>query len=161
MRPQIGRLWQRRQADITPAPDSMAGSDTDDVVSAELPGEPVASLDAEDGAPEQPVILRSAGVTRKVHVGDVLPPKRPGWPRNLVRLPTVPKRAILAAGVCAGMVAPTLARHLALRMLLGPGGTPAGGPAPGTFEITRIVYHGPLTTEAMSTIFKALTSGRR
>jgi hypothetical protein len=72
-------------------------------------------------------------------------------------LPEVPKRAILAAGLCAGLAAPAITRHLASRLLGGHGG--AGAQA--TMEITRIVFHGPLTAEAISTIQKALTAGRR
>ena len=78
----------------------------------------------------------------------------------MARLPAVPKRAILAAGVCAGLVAPTVARHLATRLLLGPGAKSTGGLG-GTIEITKIVYQGPATVEAVSAILKALMSSRR
>jgi hypothetical protein len=127
------------------------------VAAASIPDE---SADAAPGDPEQPVMLTPVGTPRQVHVGDVLPPARRGWAGGLVRVPTVPKRAILAAGVCAGLVAPTLARHLATRLLLGPGAK-AGGLPPGTLEVTRIVYHGPATAEVVTSIIKALTPGRR
>src|SRR5437763_10903973 len=70
-------------------------------------------VEADPALPEQPVLMTAVGTARQIHVGDVLPPARRGWPSSLMRLPAVPKRAILAAGVCAGLVAPTLARHLA------------------------------------------------
>jgi len=161
MNPRIGRLWRRQRPVGDLAQDDAAVLDLDEAPAEASAAEDAAPPDAEDGSPEQPVMLRSAGVSRQVHVGDVLPPVRPGWPRGLIRLPTIPKRAILATGVCVGLAAPTIAKHLALRMLLGPGGAHMAGPAPGTFEITRIVYHGPLTAEAMGAIYKALTAGRR
>ena len=160
MNARIGRLWRRRPEDDL-AQGDLAASDPGEAAAVDTAVEFTAPPDAEDDSPEQPVMLRAAGVSRRVHVGDVLPPVRPGWPRSLIRLPSVPKRAILATGVCVGLVAPTVAKHLALRLLLGPGGAHMAGPAPGTFEITRIVYHGPLNAEAVSTIYKALTAGRR
>jgi hypothetical protein len=177
----FGRLWGRRDADGThgdvapasPAPDagpdpdagpmlddavSPIASDADQIVDAAGPHS-LCEPEADVGAPEQPVLLTPVGTTRQVHVGDVLPPARRGWAGGLVRLPPVPKRAILAAGVCAGLVAPALARHLAIRLLLGPGAKSGIGSA-GTLEVTRIVYHGPVTAETISSIVKALTAGR-
>ena len=69
----------------------------------------------------------------------------------------VPKRAILAAGLCAGLAAPALAKHLVTRVLLG---RSAGRVGP-VLEITRIVYSGPLNAGAVSAIEKALAGGRR
>jgi hypothetical protein len=107
--------------------------------------------------PEQPVLLMPSGGTRPVHVGELLPAPRRSWPLSVVRLPVIPKRAILAAGVCAGLAAPTLARHLATRIILGRAGAPAGG----VLEVTRIVYTGPLTPRAATAIGKVLEAGRR
>jgi hypothetical protein len=107
--------------------------------------------------PEQPVLLMPSGGTRPVHVGELLPACRQRWPLSLMRLPVIPKRAILAAGVCAGLAAPGLARHLATRMILG---RPAGR-AEGFLEVTRIVYTGPLTPRAASAIRNVLEAGRR
>ena len=154
----IEQLWPRRPADT----DATSGQTTPGD-SAEAPGaasSPALALSADADAIEQPVLLTPVGQTRQVHVGDVLPPVRRGWPRLLARLPlpVVPKRAILAAGVCAGLVAPTLARHLATRILIGPSST---SPIGSTLEITKIVYNGPLTADAVSSICKALLSGRR
>lgn len=103
------------------------------------------------------MLLMPSGGRRPVHVGEVLPARRQRWPISLVRLPAVPKRAILAAGLCAGLAAPGLARHLASRVLAG---RPAVRPE-GVLEITRIVYAGPLTPRAANAIEKALTAGRR
>ena len=107
--------------------------------------------------PEQPVLLMPSGDTRPVHVGELLPARRQRWPLSVVRLPVIPKRAILAAGVCAGLAAPGIARHLATRMILG---RPAGR-AEGFLEVTRIVYTGPLTPRAATAIHKVLEAGRR
>ena len=119
------------------------------------------ALPAPDGEspafPEQPVLLMPSGATRPVHVGQLLPARSRPWPLELIRLPAVPKRAILAAGVCAGLAAPTLARHLATRVLLG---RPASGPA-SVIEVTRIVYSGPLNAQTAAAIGKVLATGRR
>lgn len=113
------------------------------------------------GQPEQPVLLTPAGAARPVRIGEVLPARRSSWPLSIVRLPAIPKRAILAAGVCAGLAAPQIARHLATRMLLGNQGVGPRGGVEGVLEITRIVYNGPLTPRAADAISKALTAGRR
>jgi hypothetical protein len=118
-----------------------------------MPEHPSAAI----APPEQPVLLLPSGDRRPVHVGEVLPARGTAWPRGLVRLPVVPKRAILAAGLCAGLAAPTLARHLVTRVLLG---RPAGQVGP-VLEITRIVYSGPLNAGVASAIEKALAGGRR
>jgi len=107
--------------------------------------------------PEQPVLLMPSGGTRPVHVGELLPARRPRWPLSVVRLPAIPKRAILAAGVCAGLAAPTLARHLATRIIFG---RPTSR-VEGVLEVTRIVYTGPLTPRAATAIGKVLAAGRR
>lgn len=166
----IGRLWGRRNdhgaqhgdAPASPVPESEASpSEAGQTEAGDTSTVPalVVQTGADADAPEQPVLLTPVGTPRQVHVGDVLPPARRGWAGGLVRVPTVPKRAILAAGVCAGLVAPTLARHLATRLLIGSGGKSVGGPA-GTLEITRIVYHGPATAEVVTSIIKSLTAGR-
>jgi hypothetical protein len=146
-----GPFWGRQATE-----DSLAGTPPETA----SPDDQGPAPGAAAALPEQPVLLTPVGTVRQVHIGDVLPPARRGWAGGLVRLPVVPKRAILAAGVCAGLVAPTLARHLVTRLLLGPGAKPAGVLG-GTLEITRIVYHGPATAEVMSSVLKALSSGRR
>jgi hypothetical protein len=95
--------------------------------------------------------------TRAVRVGELLPVQRRRWPLSVVRLPAVPKRAILAAGVMAGLAGPTLVRHLATRALLGGAATKADG----VLEITRIVYTGPLNPRATAAIAKAILATRR
>lgn len=111
--------------------------------------------------PEQPVLLTSSGESRPVRVGELLPARQRPWPLSIVRLPVVPKRAILAAGVCAGLAAPGLARHLATRLLLGSPASAAPAAVGGVLEITRITYNGPLTPRAAAAIGKALTAARR
>lgn len=164
MRGRIGRLWRRRrgggdvgiatgervssQGDAVSAAD---GSAIQDELALPDPGQP-GTL-----PPEQPVLLMPSGGTRQVRVGELLPARRRPWPLSLVRVPTIPKRAILAAGVCAGLAAPALARHLATRIILG---RPASR-VHGVLEVTRIVYSGPLTPRAATAIGKVLEAGRR
>ena len=164
MQGRIGRLWQLRRAvgGIGRGPRQAAGPPVDAARAADgaasqdelaLPGpEQPNTL-----PPEQPVLLMPSGATRQVHVGELLPARRQPWPLSLVRVPAIPKRAILAAGVCAGLAAPTLARHLATRMILG---RPTSG-VQSVLEVTRIVYSGPLTPRAATAIGKVLEAGRR
>ena len=164
MQVRIGRLWRLRRGRA-----GTSGS------ASTPPGSPHDASSTADGGtigdglalpepaqhttppPEQPVLLTPSGDTRPVHVGELLPARRQRWPLSVVRLPAIPKRAILAAGVCAGLAAPGIARHLATRMILGR----AGGRAEGFLEVTRIVYTGPLTPRAATAIHKVLEAGRR
>jgi hypothetical protein len=152
MKAQIGRLWRlaRNRTGSKTGPGVWAIRDE---------GAPTAAQAADGQAalpPEQPVLLLPSG-TRAVKVGELLPVQRRRWPLSVVRLPAVPKRAILAAGVMAGLAGPTLARHLVTRALLGGAATRADG----VLEITRIVYSGPLTPRATSAIAKAILATRR
>ncbi len=174
MKAAIGRLWRLRhgravepeasaslsQAGAAPVSDGSdgavlttagAGDAGPDGLALPDPARPVVAQ------PEQPVLLTATGGSRPVHVGELLPARQRRWPLLALRLPAIPKRAILTAGVCAGLVAPTLARHVATRMLLGR----SGSQAEGLLEITRIVYTGPLTPRAASAITKVLEAGRR
>jgi len=160
MKARIGRLWRLARDRVGRVrgdePLLEPGKVTQIVVQERPAVAPAADRTALP--PEQPVLLLPTG-TRAVRVGELLPPApQRRWPLSVVRLPVVPKRAILAAGVCAGLAAPTIARHLATRMLLG------GGPAVragGVLEITRIVYDGPLTPRATAAITKAILATRR
>jgi hypothetical protein len=165
MKARIGRLWQPgrgrgAQADRPNSEVTLPGADgpsvDDDTADAGDLALPEAARTTAL-VPEQPVLLRPSGDARPVRVGELLPARRSRWPLTLLRLPAVPKRAILAAGVCAGLAAPGLARHLAARLLLG---RPASRPE-GVLEITRIIYTGPLTPRASSAISKALVAARR
>jgi hypothetical protein len=164
MQGRIGRFWRLRRGAAategtghvpvgTPLHAKPTGDGGADLGQAALPdpGRP------ESLQPEQPVLLMPSGGTRPVHVGELLPARRQPWPLSVVRLPAIPKRAILAAGVCAGLAAPTLARHLATRIIFG---RPAAR-AEGLLEVTRIVYTGPLTPRAATAIGKVLEAGRR
>jgi hypothetical protein len=165
MKARIGQLWRlaRYRAGAPSGPGVWAIRD--DASAPDGPTGPTSSADvtvgqaaAGEGAlpPEQPVLLLPSG-TRAVRVGELLPVQRRRWPLSVVRLPAVPKRAILAAGVVAGLAGPTLARHLVTRALLGGAATRADG----VLEITRIVYTGPLTPRATAAIAKAILATRR
>jgi hypothetical protein len=155
MKARIGRLWRlaRDRVDRVLGEQTRAEEQIGVAYStvAEVPG----SL---AGLPEQPVLLLPTG-NRTVRVGELLPPTpRRRWPLSVVRLPVVPKRAILAAGVCAGLAGPTIVRALATRALLG---SPSPVRADGVLEITRIVYDGPLTPRATAAITRAILATRR
>lgn len=163
MQGRIGQFWRLRRvragatggagAPVSPPHDATSPPDgiTLDGLSLPEPGQHGTP------PPEQPVLLMPSGGTRPVHVGELLPARRARWPLSVVRLPAIPKRAILAAGVCAGLAAPGIARHLATRMILG---RPASR-VEGVLEVTRIVYSGPLTPRAATAIGKVLEAGRR
>ncbi|MCC7368925.1 MAG: hypothetical protein IT306_10910 [Chloroflexi bacterium] len=158
------RWWQRghessvaqmaQVADVTATP---VAADAPDLA---LPRPAVADGDAHPTL-EQPVLLTASGAVRPVRIGEVLPARQHRWPLSVVRLPVVPKRAILAAGVCAGLAAPQIVKHLATRLLLGNAGPAAHAGVQGALEITRIVYNGPLTPAVTEAIGKALAAGRR
>jgi hypothetical protein len=156
------RRFGRRRASGYPlvvldALDAPTQSQTDTAV--DDTGSAAASTQHEDVAaalPEQPVLLNTSG-QQPARVGELLPARRGRSPLALVRLPAVPKRVILAAGVCAGLAGPAVARHLVSRALFGRSAAVAGG----AIEITRIIYNGPLTPQAAAAIGKALTAARR
>lgn len=155
------RWWQRGHgssgADVVDMTAASVAARSDDLA---LP-----QPSAADGDPapllEQPVLLSASGAARPVRIGELLPARQRRWPLSVVRLPVVPKRAILAAGVCAGLAAPQIARHLATRMLLGNATPATQAGIQGAIEITRIVYNGPLTPAVTEAIGKALAAGRR
>jgi hypothetical protein len=158
MRRQIWRLWQlgRGRASAEPSAETAAEASAPlNELALPQPSQPTT------GQPEQPVLLTAGGVARPVHVGELMPARKRRWPLAVVRLPVVPKRAILAAGICAGLAAPQIARHLATRMLLGNQAVGPRAGVEGVLEITRIIYNGPLTPRAADAITKALTAGRR
>jgi hypothetical protein len=163
MKGRIAPFWRRRRGDVGDTDRARERSGDAPDVGSEAVEARVSELalpDPEQPAPqppEQPVLLTPAGERRPVRVGVLLPARRRAWPLSIVRLPAVPRRAILAAGVCAGLVGPTVARHLATRLLLGR----SAARAEGVLEITRIVYTGPLTPRAAAAIGKALIASRR
>ncbi|MCC6176470.1 MAG: hypothetical protein IT305_14280 [Chloroflexi bacterium] len=105
--------------------------------------------------PEQPVVLAPARPGRAVRVGEVLPAVRSRALLARLPVPHVPKRAILAAGVCAGLAAPGITRHVATRLLFGSSRSTTRTGL-GALEITRVTYTGPITSEALSMVTKAL-----
>ena len=92
--------------------------------------------------PEQPVPLPAIPGARRARVGVVLPARRRLLPALALPIPRVPKRAIFAVGICAGLAAPSVTRQLAGRALLaalGPGRTAASRPGtPAALEATTV-----------------------
>ena len=158
MNARIERLWRRRPAEsgVTHEAVAAVALADDDEATASAPAAtsaldpatvPEPSSDTGLDGPEQPVLLALAGMSRQVHVGDVLLPVRRGWPRQLARLPEVPKRAILAARPLRRIGSARAHPPSRVQDALGHGGAGVGAQA--TMEITRIVFHGPLTAEAI------------
>ncbi len=161
-----GRLWRfgRGRGSGNPpvvvdaAEAALPGADPTNAEHADQPvAPPLESSDlAASSLPDQPVLLNTTG-RQPARIGELLPARQGRSPLAFVRLPSVPKRIILAAGVCAGLVGPAVARHLVTRLLFGRPAAVAGS----AIEITRIIYNGPLTPQAAAAIGKALTAGRR
>ena len=116
----------------------------------------------EQPAPEQPVPLPALPEARRARVGVVLPPRRSLLPALSLPIPRVPKRAIFAVGICAGLAAPAVTRQLAGRALmaaLGPGRAPASTPAAWeatTVEIIRVSAAGQRPGQAAAAVGKLL-----
>jgi hypothetical protein len=133
-----------------------------------------------EGLPEQPVPLPPVGAAsstpavaadrragRVLH-GVVLPA---GRPRSLLAaalpIPRVPRRAIFAVGICAGLAAPSIVKQVAGRALtatFGPGRGPSpagGGWESVTMEIIRVTYAGPRRGQAAEAVGKLLEQLRR
>lgn len=166
MKARLVRFWRRERAGRPDAGAAVSHHASLEPASPAAGAEAGRALPAPESAPEpglvrppeQPVMIAANGERQPVHVGEVLPAPSRRWPLALVRVPTVPKRAILAAGVCAGLAAPQIARHLATRILLGSAPAASGG---AILEVTRIVYTGPLTQGAAAAIGKAIEASRR
>ena len=93
----------------------------------------------------------------------VLPAARPGALLKYLPLPRVPKRTVLAVGICAGLAAPVVGRQLATQALLALlGQSRATRPLEGaTVEIIRIHYAGAAAGHAASAVTKILEQVRR
>ena len=122
-------------ADVEPPVSAPDGTSDAAVAATEqpVPDQPV---------PEQPVPLPAIPGARRARVGVVLPARRRLLPALALPIPRVPKRAIFAVGICAGLAAPSVTRQLAGRALLaalGPGRTAASRPGvPAALEATTV-----------------------
>jgi hypothetical protein len=164
----FGRFGRRRRR----APDRERGSDVAasgprgrTASSLEPPAEavrPPTHGEAPAPLPEQPIPLPPPVGVRRAKVGVVLPARRSLLPALPFEVPRVPKRAIFAAGICAGLAAPSLTRELAGRALtaaLGPGrrASPSvEGWETATVEIIRVIYAGPRGGQAAAAVGKIL-----
>ena len=168
----FGRWWRRRPAEEQAAPASIVSEPAADdllVIPAELVAQssvanPSASDHAaEPGFPEQPVLLPAPMEQSASRVGVVLPAARPGSLLKHLPLPRVPKRTVLAVGICAGLAAPVVGRQLATQALLALlGQRGAARPLEGaTVEIIRIHYAGSAAGHAASAVTKILEQVRR
>jgi len=118
--------------------------------------------------PEQPVLIPPPSSRLPSRIGVVLPSTRFGRLPRLLPIPRVPKRTVLAIGVCAGLAAPVVGRQLAIQALLallGQGRVGQGRatrPLEGaTVEIIRVHYAGSAAGHAASAVTKILEQVRR
>ena len=127
-------------ADVEPPVSAPDGTSDAAVAATEqpVPDQPV----PDQPVPEQPVPLPAIPGARRARVGVVLPARRRLLPALALPIPRVPKRAIFAVGICAGLAAPSVTRQLAGRALvaaLGPGRTAASRPGvPAALEATTV-----------------------
>jgi hypothetical protein len=174
----IGRIWRRGSATPSGGESVVPGEAARPPTSAAddpttVPGHVVrdgapAADDVPEGGPlpEQPVPLPALPGIRPARAGVLLPARSARSPLALPGLPVprVPKRAILAVGVCAGLAAPAITRQVAGRALaavLGADRRPAtpsdsGGWRSATLEIVRITYRSPRQGEAAAMIGRLL-----
>jgi hypothetical protein len=174
----VGRIWRRGSAapsggaSVVPgeaARPPMSAADDPTTVPGHVVGNGApAADDVPEGGPlpEQPVPLPALPGVRPARTGVLLPARSARSPLALPALPVprVPKRAILAVGVCAGLAAPAITRQIAGRALaavLGADRRPArpsvvGGWEGATLEIIRITYRGPRQGEAAAMVGRLL-----
>lgn len=163
----LDRFWRRRSVENGPHPSPRALTPIEDHLDADAP-EP----DSGEGAgpeaplPEQPTPLPPIPGAPRPRSG-VLVPVRASRSRLALRAARVSKRAVLAVGVCAGLAAPVVTRHLATRALislLGAGGGPgtsAGRWQATTVEIIRVTSGSNRPGEAAATVGKILEQLKR
>ena len=175
----IGRIWRRGSAtprggeSVVPgeaARSPTAAADDPTTVPGHVvrDGAPAAAADVPEGEPlpEQPVPLPALRGVRPARAGVLVPARSARSPLALPALPVprVPKRALLAVGVCAGLAAPAITRQVAGRALaavLGADRRPArpsvvGGWEGATLEIIRITYRSPRQGEAAAMVGRLL-----
>lgn len=166
----LDRFWRRRPVENDPQPAPLALAPLEAHLDADR-REPNSGEETRSEAPlpEQPTPLPPipgaprprSGVLVPVRASRSLPALR-GLP-----LARVSKRAVLAVGVCAGLAAPVVTRHLATRALmslLGAGGGPgasAGRWHTTTVEIIRVTSGSSRPGEAAATVGKILEQLKR
>jgi hypothetical protein len=119
--------------------------------------------------PEQPIVLAQGTKTgvKPARTGVVIPARRRRSLLPSLPIPRVPKRAIFAVGIFAGLTGPALARHLATQALtatLGPGRRPArpnGSWESATVEIIRVTSSSNDAGRVSETVGKLLQQIRR
>lgn len=167
----FGRWWRRRPAEDQAAPDAdgmePVSEDAAALVTELVAAAPMVATTPESAAqpvlPEQPVFVPAPVEHTPARVGVVLPAARPGALLKHLPIPSIPKRTVLAVGICAGLAAPVVGRQLAtqaLLALLGQGR--ASRPLEGaTVEIIRIHYAGSAAGHAANAVTKILEQVRK
>jgi hypothetical protein len=115
--------------------------------------------------PEQPIPLAPLRDGERPRVGVLLPVRRPRSLVPALPLPRVPKRAIFAIGICAGLAVPGVTRQLAGRALVAAfGGDRAAPPAQAveraTLEVIRVTVSATQRGQAAATVGKLLEALR-
>jgi hypothetical protein len=119
--------------------------------------------------PEQPIVLAQGPKTavKPARTGVVISARRGRSLLPSLPVPRVPKRAIFAVGIFAGLTGPAVARHLATQALtatLGPGKRPTranGTWESATVEIIRVTSSSNDAGRVSETVGKLLEQIRR
>jgi hypothetical protein len=166
----LDRFWRRSSAPSDPHLVPVDSVQLEPPVEADRPQlDSIEDASQEPPLPEQPTPLPPIAGAPRPRSG-VLVPLRASRSRLAPRglpLAHVSKRAILAVGVCAGLAAPVVTRHLATRALmslLGAGSGPsvaAGRWHATSVEIIRVTSGSSRPGEAAATIGKILEQLKR
>jgi hypothetical protein len=113
----MGGSWMRSRGHAQNAQPNESTTETPDLRSQ--PDRPATRSAADASPPEQPFVLVAGRSPKRARLGEVLPARRTRAHLPLPALPRIPKRAILAVGIAAGLAAPAIARQLLLRSLPG------------------------------------------
>ena len=166
----LDRFWRRSSAHSDPRPVPVDLGQPEPQLEVDRP-----ELDSNEDSsrevplPEQPTPLPPIAGAPRARSGVLVPlgtSRSRLAPRGLA-LARVSKRAILAVGVCAGLAAPVVTRHLATRALmrlLGAGSGPgvsAGRWHSTTVEIIRVTSGSSRPGEAGATVGKILEQLKR
>lgn len=115
--------------------------------------------------PDQPIPLAPLPDGERPRVGVLLPVRRPRSLVPALPLPRVPKRAIFAIGICAGLAVPGVTRQLAGRALVAAFGGDRGAPPAqaverATLEVIRVTVSATQRGQAAATVGKLLEALR-
>lgn len=164
----LGRFWRRASASqgvagaapvitVVPPPSLAVQSVANDAAADGVTSSPT---------PEQPIPLAPIPGAPRVKVGVLVPTRGSRSLLSAMPTPRVPKRAILAVGIAAGLAAPTVGRQLAGRVVTAALGSGRPTPSGATWEtaaveIIRVTYASPRVGQAAASVGRLLEQFRR